>query len=78
MNLLFFDIHIVSIVSSVSARKLKFPSLAWLGTESSLLGVARAGKFRLELILTAYPLKFFEFSASLLNDHNGYHRMQFI
>ena len=30
--MLFFDIHIVSIVSSVSARKLKCPSLAWLGT----------------------------------------------
>ena len=28
-KIFFFDIHIVSIVSSVSARKLKFPSSAW-------------------------------------------------
>ena len=30
-NLQFFDIYIVGIVSSVLARKLKCPSLAWLG-----------------------------------------------
>ena len=36
--------------SSVSARKLKCPSLAWLVLESSQLGLARAGKFQLELI----------------------------
>ena len=37
--------HIVGIVSSVSARKLKC-----LGSEPSQLGLARAGKFQLELI----------------------------
>ena len=43
----FFDIHIVGIVSSVSARKLMCPSSARLGT---FLARARAGKFQLELI----------------------------
>ena len=43
----FFDIHIVSIVSSISARKCKGPS-------SARLGAARAGKFQLELISTIY------------------------
>ena len=46
----FFDIHIVSIVSSISARKSKCPSSARLGSETSQLGLARAGKFQLELI----------------------------
>ena len=45
-----FDIHIVGIVSSVSARKLKCPSSARLSSEPSQLGLARAGKFQLELI----------------------------
>ena len=49
---IFFDIHIVKIVSSVSARKLKCPSSAWLGSKPSQLGLARAGKFQLELITT--------------------------
>ena len=47
--------HIVSIVSSVSARKLKYPSSAWLGSEASQHGLARAGKFQLELISTVSP-----------------------
>ena len=34
-NLRFFDIYIVIIVSSVSAQKLKCPSLAQLGSEPS-------------------------------------------
>ena len=46
----FFDIHIVGIVSSVSARKSRCPSSARLGSETSQLGLARAGKFQLELI----------------------------
>ena len=46
----FFDIHILCIVSSVSARKLKCPSSAQLGSEPSQLGLARAGKFQLEPI----------------------------
>ena len=54
-NLHFFDIHIVKIVSSVSARKLKCPSSARLGSEPSQLGLARAGKFQLELITTIFP-----------------------
>ena len=49
-NLQFVDIHIASIVSSVSARKLKCPSSARLDSETSQLGLARAGKFQLELI----------------------------
>ena len=56
--MLFFDIHIVSIVSSVSARKLKCPS-----SEPSQLGLARAGKFQLELISNLYqtrPLLYFQ------------------
>ena len=36
-----FDIHIVSIVSSVSAQKLKFPSSAWLGSARNLHSSAR-------------------------------------
>ena len=48
----FFVMYIVSIVSSVSARKLKRLSSAWLGSETSQLGLARAGKFQLELIST--------------------------
>ena len=48
-NLLLIDIHKVS---SVSARKLKCPSSARLGSELSQLGLARAGKFQLELIST--------------------------
>ena len=36
--------------SSVSAPKLKCPSSAWLGSEPSQLGSARAGNFRLGLI----------------------------
>ena len=51
-NCRFFDIHIVGIVSSVSARKLKYPSSARLGSEPSQLGLARAGKFQLKLIST--------------------------
>ena len=50
--MLFFDIHIVSIFSSVSARKLKCPSSARLGSELSQLGLARVGKFQLKLIST--------------------------
>ena len=42
--------HIVSIVSSFSARKLKCPSSARLGSEPLQLGLARAGKFQLEPI----------------------------
>ena len=52
--MLFFDIHIVSIVSSVLAQKLKCPSSARLGLEPSQLGLARAGKFQLELISTNF------------------------
>ena len=52
----FFDIHIVSIVSSVSARKLKCPSSARLGSEPSQLGLAWAGKFQLELISSIYDI----------------------
>ena len=47
-------IHIVSIVSSVSARLLKCPSSAQLGSETSQLGLARAGKFQLEPITTVF------------------------
>jgi hypothetical protein len=50
--LLLIDIHIVGIVSSVSARKLKCP--ARLGSEPSQLRLARAGKFQLELISNNY------------------------
>ena len=46
----FFNIHIVKIVSSISARKLMCPSSARLGLEPSQLGLARARKFQLELI----------------------------
>ena len=38
------------IVSSFSARKLKCPSSAWLGLDTSQLGSARAAKFQLGLI----------------------------
>ena len=48
----FFDIDILSIVSSVSAQKSKCPSSAQLGSEPSQLGLARAGKFQLEPIST--------------------------
>ena len=48
-NLLLIDIHKVS---SVSARKLKCPSSARLGSELSQLRLARAGKFQLELIFS--------------------------
>ena len=40
-KLWFFDIHIVGIVSSVSARKLKCPSSAWLGTFIARLSSSR-------------------------------------
>ena len=43
-------IHIVRIVSSVSARELKCPSSAWL--EIFIARLARAGKLQLELIST--------------------------
>ena len=42
--------------SSVSARKLKCPSSARLGSELSQLGLARAGKFQLEPITSKQPL----------------------
>ena len=45
-NLRFFDIHIVGIVSSVSAQKLKCPSSARLELE----------KFQLELITTVFTV----------------------
>ena len=45
--MLLIDIHIVS---SVSARKLKCPSSARLGSEPFQLGSAQLGKFQLELI----------------------------
>ena len=45
-----FDTHIVGIVSSVSAQKLKCPSSARLGLETFQLGLAQLGKSRLELI----------------------------
>ena len=51
-----------NIISSVSARKLKCSSSAWLGLEPSQLGLTRAGKFQLELISTIY-LSVFWFSA---------------
>ena len=44
--------NIATFVSSVSAQKLKCPSSAWLGSETSQLGLAQAGKFQLELITT--------------------------
>ena len=53
----FFDIHILCIVSSVSARKLKCPSSAQLGSEPSQLGLARVGKFQLEPISNNYYCK---------------------
>ena len=54
-----FNIHNVSFVSSVSARKLKCPSSDWIGS-------ARAGKFQLELITTKYVLVAKLFKAPLL------------
>ena len=54
----FFDIHILCIVSSVSARKLKCPSSAPLGSEPSQPGLARARKFQLEPISTTYLPRF--------------------
>ena len=60
----FFDIHIVSIVSSVSARKLKCPSLA-----RNLHSSARAGKIRLGLITTLWVE--FDMAAHKLNLEDG-------
>ena len=49
-----FDIHIVS---SVSARKMEYTSLAWFGLE--LFSLAQLGKFQLELITTSKLVIFF-------------------
>ena len=52
-----FLTYILSEVSSVSARKLKCPSSARLGSEPSQLGSARAGKFQLGLITRCHDRK---------------------
>ena len=46
----------VHIVSSVSARKLKRSSLAWLRSEPFQLDLAQHGKFQLELITSTFVL----------------------
>ena len=67
-KLRFFDIHNVRIVSSVSAGKLKCPSSARLGLAPSQLGLARAGKFQLELISTRYYLNNLGLSVNIKRD----------
>ena len=52
-KLLLIDVHKVSLVS---ARKLRCPSSAQLGSQPSQTGLAQLGKFQLELITTLNPL----------------------
>ena len=51
--MLLIDVHKVSLVS---ARKLRCPSSAQLGSQPSQTGLAQLGKFQLELITTLNPL----------------------
>ena len=64
----------IDIVSLVSARKLKCPSSAWLGSGPFKLGSAQLGKFQLKLITS---ISTFIFNEAILRNFKGYHICQF-